>query len=565
MTTAKTALQEPPAVHNDFLSLFPHRFDFIYAKHPEPHIGHRSGKKPLVQWHTQSRYPLSDALIQQGAYLYGVRFGKTTRYAMLDIDRASAYHPRKDPRGIGRIQDVMERLGLVRSIICRSSDSEGLHLYFPFEEDIPSYKIGKAITLLLRSEGIAVAGGQVEVFPNARRYSESLSLYNGHRLPLLRIDSYILNADFEPCSESTDVFVKQWQTAIAANNCNELLAARIIKQLDRKVYGHISTSAETYLNDLNARIELGWYEQGQTNDLLFRIAQRSYVFGHVLKSIEPLEGEALATDIARVASNLPGFHEYCGHIHHIEKRAREQAKYVESQDKFYHYGGRALKLGQPDKPEGPSWNEQQSQVAREKIRLALAKMLEKGTLPAGIRARFVSLKERGIGSSTLYRHKDLWHPEILGDLEQLPLDLKEAESADLGVRNSEPKSLFTGKDRINLSDKGFEDVEKVDDVAPGGNDAGVETQEGADRVVNPLKEGEAACYTPMPRQLWQRIQRQLHEVQQRLRGPKQENLDRHREDVHNAHIAELRAWLASGDPILMQEARLGLMALGLFP
>ncbi|MCY7285990.1 MAG: hypothetical protein LH679_21715, partial [Cyanobacteria bacterium CAN_BIN43] len=57
---------------NAFLALFPHRFDYIYAHHANP------GDTP--DWLTESRHPLSDRLIQQGGYLYGVRFGSETQY-----------------------------------------------------------------------------------------------------------------------------------------------------------------------------------------------------------------------------------------------------------------------------------------------------------------------------------------------------------------------------------------------------------------------------------------------------------------------------------------------------
>ena len=49
---------------NKFLSLFPHRFDYIWAEHPNP------GAK--VEWKTETRHSLSDRVIHQGSYLYGV-------------------------------------------------------------------------------------------------------------------------------------------------------------------------------------------------------------------------------------------------------------------------------------------------------------------------------------------------------------------------------------------------------------------------------------------------------------------------------------------------------------
>ena len=97
MAVAST-LQRPTFVQeleDRFLALWPHRFDYLYAPHPAP------GTTP--QWQTETRHPLSDRLINQGTYLYGVRCGSLTQYAMLDIDSGSPYHPRRDPLGIARI------------------------------------------------------------------------------------------------------------------------------------------------------------------------------------------------------------------------------------------------------------------------------------------------------------------------------------------------------------------------------------------------------------------------------------------------------------------------------
>jgi hypothetical protein len=88
-----------------FLALFPHRFDYLWAEHPDP------GDRP--DWKTETRYPLSDRHLQQGASLYGVRFGPVTRYLALDIDRHSAYHPRHDPFAIQRMLAALEVIGLV--------------------------------------------------------------------------------------------------------------------------------------------------------------------------------------------------------------------------------------------------------------------------------------------------------------------------------------------------------------------------------------------------------------------------------------------------------------------
>ncbi|MBW4474826.1 MAG: hypothetical protein KME45_31280 [Stenomitos rutilans HA7619-LM2] len=60
-----------------FLALWPHRYDYLWAEHPQP------DERP--DWQTENRHPLSDRLLQQGTSLYGVRFGPTTRYCVLGI------------------------------------------------------------------------------------------------------------------------------------------------------------------------------------------------------------------------------------------------------------------------------------------------------------------------------------------------------------------------------------------------------------------------------------------------------------------------------------------------
>jgi hypothetical protein len=97
---------------SQFLGLFPHRYDYIWAVHPNP------GAKP--EWQTETRHPLADRTIQQGSQLYGVRFGTETSYAMLDIDIGSRYHPRQDPFGVDRLLLALEPLGLISNLTIES-------------------------------------------------------------------------------------------------------------------------------------------------------------------------------------------------------------------------------------------------------------------------------------------------------------------------------------------------------------------------------------------------------------------------------------------------------------
>ncbi len=431
-------LEEP---ENPFLALFPHRFDFIWAEHVDP------GKS--VSWETESRYPLSDRLILQGAYLYGVRFSSETRYALLDIDRGSAYHPKQDPLAITRLIAALEPLGLVSYVACTSSYSGGLHLYLPFSQPQSSWKLAIALTALLEAAGFKLRPGQLEVFPNPKPYivNGTPTLFNAHRLPL-QVGSYLLNETLAPVWSTQQTFVQQWQFAQNRNQVAAITLQRVIKQFRRKAY-LISGKADKFINDLNAEIELGWTANGQTNRLLGRITMREYIFHHVLAGGEPLIGEALVQRIVEVARSLPGYHDYCRHRHEIEHRATEWARCIEHSH-YFHYGDANGKFKsqqnsfaelQAAVEQAPTWNQEQASAARERIRQAIADLLTQGALPASATARFHALIRYGIGGSTLYRHRDLWHPNCF-----------QAETDELkgcATREQSPNSALSIQSSVN--------------------------------------------------------------------------------------------------------------------
>ncbi len=391
----------------EFLKLFPHRFDYIYALHPEP------GTKP--DWKTQSNHPLSDRLIRQGAYLYGVRFGAQTNYLMLDIDSSSIYHPRRDPFAIHRIQAALEPLGLVCNVACTSSYSEGIHIYFPFTEPQNSWEIALVAATLLENAGFKIALGQLEIFPNPKGYvaEKNKSLYAAHRLPM-QAGSYILNEDWALTISYQSTFVTHWKFAQARNDINSKQLTQILKQARRKQY-RISGDAQKFLNDLNAEIEPGWTEPGQTNYLLGRIAMREYIFRHAIDGGDPLEGQVLAEAISQVARSLPGFDQWCNHRNELEEKAAYWVRSVEASH-YYHYGhGKKHKATQLEEPAEPkiNWNQQQTDSAKQRITAALADLLNQNALPVQAKARCIALSGYGISATTLYKHKNLWHPDFL--------------------------------------------------------------------------------------------------------------------------------------------------------
>lgn len=421
---------------NEFLALFPHRYDYIYAPFPEP------GCKP--NWHTESRHPLSDRIIQQGGYLYGVRFGSTTTYALLDIDATSPYHPRRDSFAVSRLMAALEPLGLVRSVICTSSDSGGLHLYFPFTQALPSWKIARVMAYTLQQAGFKLYPGQLELFPNPKAYNRAgkPTLYHAHRLPL-QIGSYLLNADLQPIWSSPDTFVRQWRSARQANTLETKTLTRYLKQTWQG-FQPISGGAKKFIQDLNAEIEAGWTSCGQTNRLLGRIAMRTYIFHHILHGGEPLTGQALVNQIVAVAQALPGYKEWCQHQHEIVQRASDWARSVEKSHYFHyglhyelHYKDTTTKLGLENAPKSRSdWNQQQFEQTRKKIQNAVSEMQKLSEFPGQATERFNKLaKLYKISGSSLYRHRDLWHPKEF-KVQSTAQDLEGCLEQNLAVKGS---------------------------------------------------------------------------------------------------------------------------------
>jgi hypothetical protein len=439
---------------DEFLALFPHRFDYIYAEQQSPPLN------SSPHWQTERRYPLSDRLIQQGHYLYGVRFGAQTNYCLLDIDSGSAYHPQQDQLAIARIAGVLEAIGLVDYVACTSSYSGGLHLYFPFAQAQSSWELAAVVSALLENAGFVPRPGQLEVFPNPKPYvvEGKPSLFNAHRLPL-QIGSYLLDRSFQPTWSSQAKFVQQWRSVENRNSIDRLVLKQTLKQARRRRFC-ISGKADKFINDLNAEIELGWTGSGQTNRLLGRIAMRTYVFHHIIAGGDPLSGQALVQKIVETAEALPGYRDWCNHQAEIEQRSQEWARCIES-SRYFHYGDAQGKYQTKAGAESsnaeaiaqlPTWNQQQSAAARDRICRALADLLEKAALPIGATARFHALRQYGIGGGSLYRHRDLWHPSEVAEPEVVepvenppdPPSLLEDCSLDCSGASSEqsPTSLF---------------------------------------------------------------------------------------------------------------------------
>lgn len=521
-----------------FLALWPHRFDYLWAAHADP--------KGKPQWQTESRFPLSDRLILQSSYLYGVRFGTTTQYIMLDIDQGSVYHPAHDPLALNRMREALEPLGLAANIICSSSYSGGLHLYFPFTEPQKTWEMALAVATLLENQGFKQAPGQLELFPNPRTFAskEEQTLYHGHRLPL-QAGSYILDEHYQAVSASKDLFARRWQRCQAKNDVAQQILKQVLKTARRRTY-RVTTRAEKFLNDLNAEIERGWTGPGMTNRLLGRITMRSYIFGHILHADQPLSGEGLVEDIIQTAQALPGFYEWSNHVHELEKRARDWATAIERTERYFPYGtGKPAPAPQADVLDNRT---QKADQAREKIRLGVATLLNESQLPAKVGERFQLLTKRfHIGGPTLYKHKDLWHPAHLRDavpVENPPHPPKQEVHSGPGCFTAPDPECHTSlleKNSCKAStDKDHSDTQQGD--AEVGKCNGHPSTEDGQMVLREVFQALEAAQAQRQQAKTEYLARQTASRQHQA------------ERLQAAHIQRMRQYLASGDPILMGEA-----------
>ncbi|UBF30481.1 hypothetical protein K9N68_35420 (plasmid) [Kovacikia minuta CCNUW1] len=559
---------------DDFLALFPHRYDYIYAEHPEP------GQPPA--WQTERRYPLADRILAQGDYLYGVRFGEQTNYCLLDIDIGSSYHPKQDRLAIARILAAIEPLGLVSPVICTSSYSQGLHLYFPFEVPQRCNEIAAAVETVLNRAGFRLLPGQLELFPNSRPYlsKDNPGLLNAHRLPM-QAGSYLLNQDLQPIGCYQHQFVQSWKFAQDRNHCvSRKNLRRFVKPFWQRSH-RVSGRAEKFMQDLNAEIELGWTGHGQTNRLLGRIAMRTYVFHHILFGGEPLEGQALVQAIVITARSLPGYHEWCRHQHEIETRAEEWARCVENSH-YFHFGvGKKGKSETKEKSPASlteqkplSWNQQRSQETRERIRQAIAGLLEKNILPASPTARFRMLTSYGIGGASLYRHRDLWHPASISEAsperseepvenfsgsKMIPLSIESpiADSIDKSAT-----SLLNGNDSNHPPSKNLQGFPKPTTTAVAGNCSN--NRDGGSSASGNLP-NNLLSYSSIPPELLKGIgyvKQVLITIEQWRKRDREvgkhakTEVERCRQEANRvAYIDRMRQYWVSGDPILMNEAK----------
>ncbi|MBD2316347.1 hypothetical protein [Phormidium tenue] len=389
LTTTELAAQT-------FTSFFPYSWNFIYAKNVD-----RTSKP---EWKTETHYPITGRRLYDywtdPETLIGVRFGNQTEYALIDIDKGSPYHPNTNHEKFKTVLQALEEIGLVRPLIVQSSHSEGLHIYYPLWQEVPSFGIACAIKSSLQKNNCEIAAGVIESFPNTKKYD---SEYNGHRLPL-QTGSYQLNNDLQIVGRDLNQFVETWLT-VQEHQDIDLLKQAIAEAKANYQPPKDNRKTIQWREDLEKQIEAGWTGQGQSNQLLYLMGKYARVF------LGCEEDEAIAEYITKTAKAAVGFIKFCGDIKRLEQKAKDIAKWCMK----HHFPWGSKKEEQTNEESEDIENKKAQKHAErlERIRTTANELNKTGEMPETIRGMAQAIaKAAKVSVETLYENKQLWHPEF---------------------------------------------------------------------------------------------------------------------------------------------------------
>jgi hypothetical protein len=94
--------------------------------------------------------------------IYGLRWDKQTRFAVLDIDKNSKYRTEQE---LAKLQEQLAAVGLSATVY-RSSESGGWHLYNFLDDWADSGEVNQFLSAWLKARGYEIRGGVLEVFPS---------------------------------------------------------------------------------------------------------------------------------------------------------------------------------------------------------------------------------------------------------------------------------------------------------------------------------------------------------------------------------------------------------------
>lgn len=436
-------------VGQDFFRIFkPHLWDFLYGY---------ITKEGSAKWYKESRYPIEPRILwnmyKNPKKLVGLSFGEETRKIVLDIDWYSPYHPRSNEYLFKEILHTLEDIGLCRPIVIQSSSSGGIHVYYFLPYPIHSYTLAAAIAQHLSNVGFWLEDGDLEMFPNPKRWSETPTAFKAIRAPL-QAGSFVLDRFFQALHSDIALFLEEAELTATLQDMDLLvdslgLAQDWSERQFRRKWETSKMSGVQYKSHLEAIMREGWTGFGQTNEILKKVATYGVIFKH-------LSGQALADYIEAKAQTLPNYHIFCRHTHEIDQRAKDLSKwaagfpylpYAESPVRDITYKeyneiffGRGKNNNSSNNSNANSSNvipfpkNKYHERTMEKLSTVIGVLQQSGTYPdmttargKAIIAKSIEIYGEGISPNTLRKkgYREYWHP--------LYIVLEESSQAQAGV------------------------------------------------------------------------------------------------------------------------------------
>jgi hypothetical protein len=416
-------------LHTKLSNLFHIGFNFITAENISKPKWRTNRKYRLTRGEFIKRY--SDELT-----LLGVSFGTQTKYFMLDIDRGSSYHPANDRQALPILRQLLEKIGIVRVDIIRSSDSEGIHIYGCLPKNVSTIRLATLLHVTFIDAGIQIGKGKLECFPNPKPYGEKghYTYYNPHRLPLQPNSGSLLldeNGDILLSAENLTheqmlagflVRVEQSAQAQDMTLLHRLMDSCYAKYTSNEgiaKYQHhhkeYSEVAREWKENLELTIQkIGWTAHHQTNTLLPNFIAYGVVF-------LGLKGEELKNCLYESIVTAPGYQEYCRHKHEIKNVIKDWVENTERQGYYVEYCGFPARSGlnphliaKRIKTTRNEHNENLAKRTEQRLNAILAKLQQ---LPRkvsekieSIQAKSIELFGEAIARNTLYKskYKQIW-------------------------------------------------------------------------------------------------------------------------------------------------------------
>jgi hypothetical protein len=420
--------------------LFPHPWGVIYKE-----LIVDEGKEP--QWRTLARKLQAtdlDAIFALEHTSIGVRFGKLTKYLMIDIDIRSLCHPEVNQREWDRLMKALEDVGLTDRIIVRSSHSGGLHVYFWFGEELETYKVAQLLWSVCRAGCFELRGGNIETFPNAKKYTLFPSMYNGHRLPLQPESGGLLLDEYFEEIETLDPWGEFcYRVHTSEQDMEELKrklawGARYHKKYARYLgCDALCNSAADWKQSLIDRLKLGWTCQGQTNELVRVACVMAWVFG---------DGTRNDAEVVEKLGNLSGYKEFCRHQHEMDDRVEDWMDCITKQ--YWPYCRpdmrpfAAMRYEQP--PEAKPKSTKLHDDVMDRLRQVVAAVVDRplpekvGEIVKMIQEKAKEMFGKGFGINTLYRPQYASEWRIL--VEKVQTQMERAFSQSSGEPEETKKS-----------------------------------------------------------------------------------------------------------------------------